>query len=76
MEEHNFDVMCPSALFMETATGQPEHEKLCVDVSHPGRIGMHCVTRRSHQMQRHMFDVTCPGLHFVISVVVPTEQEK
>jgi hypothetical protein len=27
MQKHMFDVMCLSALFMETASGPPEHEK-------------------------------------------------
>jgi hypothetical protein len=26
MQKHKFSVMCPSALFMETALGAPEHE--------------------------------------------------
>jgi hypothetical protein len=27
MKKHKFGVMCPGALFMETALGPPEHEK-------------------------------------------------
>jgi hypothetical protein len=27
MQKHKFGVMCPSALFIKTATGAPEHEK-------------------------------------------------
>jgi hypothetical protein len=27
MQNHKFGVMCPDALFMETALGPPEHEK-------------------------------------------------
>jgi hypothetical protein len=50
--------------------------KECVDISHPGCIGMHYVMHRSHQMQKHKFGVTCPGALFVISVPVPPEHEK
>jgi hypothetical protein len=38
-------------LFMETASDPPEYEKLCIDVSRPGRTRMHYVTHRSHRMQ-------------------------
>jgi hypothetical protein len=31
--------MCPGALFSETASGPPEHEELCVDVSCHGQTG-------------------------------------
>jgi hypothetical protein len=44
MQKHKFDVMCPDALFMETSIVPPEHQKLCFDVSCPGRTGMHYVT--------------------------------
>jgi hypothetical protein len=27
IQKHNFDVMCPDMLFMETAPGPPENEK-------------------------------------------------
>jgi hypothetical protein len=27
MQKHKFGVMCPDAIFMETAPGQPQHEK-------------------------------------------------
>jgi hypothetical protein len=37
---------------------------------------MHNVTRRSHQMQKHMFGVRCPGAIFVVSVPVSHRQEK
>jgi hypothetical protein len=75
MKEHKFNVMCPGALFMETAQSPPEHEKWCVDVSQPGRTGMHYVTRRSHRMQKHRFIVTCPGVLFVETVPVPSEKK-
>jgi hypothetical protein len=30
-----------------------------------GRTGMHNMTRRSHQMQKHKFDVMCPSALFM-----------
>jgi hypothetical protein len=33
------------------------------------------MTRRSHQMQKYMFHVTCPGKLFVTYVQVPPELE-
>jgi hypothetical protein len=27
IQKHKFNVMCPGALFLETALGPPEHEK-------------------------------------------------
>jgi hypothetical protein len=53
MQKHMFIVMCPGSLFMETALSPPMHEKECVDISRPGRTGMHHLTRRSHRMQKH-----------------------
>jgi hypothetical protein len=35
MQKHKFGVMCPGTLFVETAPGPPEHEKLCIDISRP-----------------------------------------
>jgi hypothetical protein len=32
--------------------------------------------RRSHRMQKHKFDVTCPVVLFVESVPVPPKHEK
>jgi hypothetical protein len=42
----------------------------------PGRTGMHYVTHRSHQRQKHMFGVTCPSALFVEFIPVPPEHEK
>jgi hypothetical protein len=36
---------------------------------------MHNVTRRSHQMQKHMFSVTCLDAPFIESIPVPHEHE-
>jgi hypothetical protein len=36
---------------------------------------MHYVTRRSHQLQKHKFGVTCPGTLFVRSDPGPSEHE-
>jgi hypothetical protein len=36
--------------FILTAPGQPEHEKYCVDVSHPRRTGLCYTTLKSNQM--------------------------
>jgi hypothetical protein len=68
--------MCFGALMVETAPDPPEHEKLCIDVSRPGRTRMHYVTKRSHRIQKHKFSVTCPSTPFVESTLVPPEQEK
>jgi hypothetical protein len=68
--------MCPGPLFVETGPGTPEHEKLCVDVSFPGRTRMHYVTHRSHQMQKHKFGVTSPNALFVATAPGPLEHEK
>jgi hypothetical protein len=51
MQKHRFCVTRPSALLMDTAPCPPEHEKYCVDISHPGRTRMQYVTRRSLRMQ-------------------------
>jgi hypothetical protein len=37
---------------------------------------MHYVTRRSHQMQKNKFSVTCPGTLFVESLPVAHLHEK
>jgi hypothetical protein len=68
--------MSPGALFMETAPGQPLHEKKCTDVSCPGCSRMHYVTCISHRMQKHKFKVMCPSVLFVKSVLVPPNNEK
>jgi ribosomal protein S27E len=33
---------------------------------------MHYMTRKSHRMQKHMFDVTCPGALFLQTVLSHT----
>jgi hypothetical protein len=43
---------------------------------HPGPTEIHYVTHRSHQMQKRMFDVTCPGMLFVKPIPVPPKNEK
>jgi hypothetical protein len=68
--------MCLGALFMETAPRTPEHEKCCLDISCLERTGMRYVTRRSHRMQNHKLDITCPSVLFVESVPSPPEHEK
>jgi hypothetical protein len=35
MQKHNFGVTSPGVIFVESIPVPPEHEKLCVDVSHP-----------------------------------------
>jgi hypothetical protein len=75
-QKYKFSVMCPDMLFMETATGPPEHEKLFVIVSCPGHTRMHYVTHRSHRMLKYKFSVTCPDMLFVESTSVPPEHEK
>jgi hypothetical protein len=37
---------------------------------------MHYVTRRSHRMQKDMFDVTCSGVLFMESVPVLSEHKR
>jgi hypothetical protein len=53
-----------------------EHEKECVQVSRIGHTGIHYVTRRSHRMQKHKFNITCPDALFVESASIPPEHEK
>jgi hypothetical protein len=38
--------------FVESVPVPPKHEKLCVDISHLGRTGMHLVTRRFLWMRK------------------------
>jgi hypothetical protein len=52
MQKHKLGITCPYALFIETASGPPEHEKWCVDVSRPERSRMQYVTLRSHRMRK------------------------
>jgi hypothetical protein len=65
MQKHKFSVTCPDSLFVDTAPGPPEHEKLCVDVSCPGCTRMHYMIRKSHWMQKHKFSMTAPDSLFV-----------
>jgi hypothetical protein len=53
----NLGVMCPDALFVKSVPVQPEYEKLCDHILRPRHNGMHYMTRRSHQMQKHKFSV-------------------
>jgi hypothetical protein len=41
-----------------------------------GRTEMHYVTRRSHRMQKHKFNITCPDKPFRETAVGPPEHEK
>jgi hypothetical protein len=74
--KHKFGITCPYALFLESVSVPPKHEKWCFDVSCPGRTTMHYVTHVSHRMQKQKFGVRCPVTHFVESVLVPPEHEK
>jgi hypothetical protein len=49
---------------------------LHVDDSRLRRNRMHYMTRRSHQMQKHKFGLTCPAALFVESEPVPPENDK
>jgi hypothetical protein len=61
---------------MQTAPCPPEHEKQCLNISCPGRIGTHYVTRRSHMMQIHKFNVMYLGTLFMETTLGPPEHEK
>jgi hypothetical protein len=37
---------------------------------------MHYVTHGLHQMQKHMFGITCPDMLFVETALGPAEHEK
>jgi hypothetical protein len=76
MQKHKFSISCPDALFMETAAGPLEHQKLTVDISRSGPTEKHYVTRRSHRMQKHMLGVMGPGVLFMKTASDPPEQEK
>jgi hypothetical protein len=68
-------VTCPDALFMETTTGPPGHEK----------VHRH-FTPRMHRNAlydthispdaKNKFDVTCPSLHFMETTSGPPDHEK
>jgi hypothetical protein len=61
---------------MKTALGPPDHEKYCMNISCPGHTGMHYMTNKSHQIQKHKFGTMCPGVLFVESIPVPPKHEK
>jgi hypothetical protein len=75
MQKHNFGVMCPDMLFMKTTPAPLEHEKLCIDVSRPGRTRMHYVSRGSHRMQKKVWCNVSDSFS-VESVLVPHEHQK
>jgi hypothetical protein len=76
MQKHKFGITCLDVVFMDTASGPPEHEKYCVNVSCPGCTTMHYMTHRSDQMQNHKFGVTCLGVLFMEATPGPPEHEK
>jgi hypothetical protein len=76
MQKHMFGLMYLDMIFEESVPVPLEHEKLCVDVSHPGHTEMHYGTYKSPRMQKHTFGVMCPDIIFVESVLVPPEHEK
>jgi hypothetical protein len=61
--------------FSVNRTLPPEHEKYFVDVSCLECNRLHYMTRRSHQIQKHKFDITCPNALLVESVSVPPVHE-
>jgi hypothetical protein len=75
MQKHKFGVTCSDALFVESAPAPPKHEKLCIDISWPGRTGMHYVTRRSLRMQENKFGVMCPSVFFMEAAPDPPKHE-
>jgi hypothetical protein len=60
MQKNRFGVTCSGAIFMEIAQGPPEHEKKCIDISHPRCTEMHYMTHKSDRMQKHKFCIMCP----------------
>jgi hypothetical protein len=68
--------MCPSALFMETASDPPEHEKWCVVISCIGQTRMHYVIPRFHRMQKYKFAITCPDVLFIETAPGSPKHEK
>jgi hypothetical protein len=76
IQKHKFGITCRGKFFMESAPVPPEHEKYCIDVSHPGCTRIHYVTSRSHQMQKHEFGIRCSSMLFMQTAPVPPEHEK
>jgi hypothetical protein len=76
MQKHNFSVMCPGVLIMETASDPTEHEKECIDVSQRGFTEMHYVTHRSHWIENYKFGITCPAVIFMETASGPPNNEK
>jgi hypothetical protein len=68
--------MCHSVLFIEIAPGPLDHEKWCVNISHTESTGMHYMTRRSYQIQKHKFSVTYPAWFFMETATGPPFYEK
>jgi hypothetical protein len=62
--------------FYGNCTRPTEQEKQCIDVSRPGRIRMHYVTRRYHRIQKHKLGVTSAYAHFLETAPGPPEPEK
>jgi hypothetical protein len=60
----------------ENSIRPPEHEKLFIDISRPGHIGIHYVTRISQGEQKHKFSVMCPGALFMETTLGPLDHEK
>jgi hypothetical protein len=50
MQKHKFGVMYPNALFVESAPGPLEREKLCINISHPGCTETHYVIHQPTQI--------------------------
>jgi hypothetical protein len=41
-----------------------------------GRTGMHYVTHSSHRMQKHKYDITCPGALLMETALGPLNYER
>jgi hypothetical protein len=55
MQKHMVSVTCLGMLFMKSVPVPPENYKERIDISFPGRTGMHDMTRTSHRVQKHKF---------------------
>jgi hypothetical protein len=76
MQKHMFSITCPGAIFVESVLEPPGQEKLCIDVSCPGRTEMLYMTRISNWMQKQKFSETCPAALFMETAQGPPEHEK
>jgi hypothetical protein len=54
----------------------PKHKKYCVHVLHLRSTKMHYMTRISHQIQKHNFNVKSTDARFIVSTPGPPEHEK